>query len=156
MRRFEDCVPAGLCARKEAGWIASGYALSALWSLGFLLRYFTARSSLFQIVNGKKVLWEGAKIDPFPELLDSALLGFAAVAIAMVLLALWHLLYHYQGSRSIDLMRRLPRKGELPLRCLALPLAGAIGAGALAALLYGIYFAVYRLCTPAAALPGLF
>ena len=95
-------------------------------------------------------------MEPFLEVLDGALLGFAAAALLMAGLALWHLLYHYQGSRSIDLMRRLPRRSELPVRCLAVPVAGALGAGALAAILLGVYWMVYRLCTPAAALPGFF
>ena len=95
-------------------------------------------------------------MEPFLEVLDGALLGFAATALLMAGLALWHLLYHYQGSRSIDLMRRLPRRSELPVRCLAVPVAGALGAGALAAILFGVYWMVYRLCTPAAALPGPF
>ena len=82
--------------------------------------------------------------------------GCCVTGACMAGLALYHWFYHYQGSKSIYLMRRLPRRSELPVRCLAVPVAGALGAGALAAILLGVYWMVYRLCTPAAALPGFF
>lgn len=156
MKKLDDLAPAGLSARREIGWVLAAYALAGLWSLTFLVRYFGRRENLFIVKAGRRVLQAGARMEPFLEVLDGALLGFAAAALLMAGLALWHLLYHYQGSRSIDLMRRLPRRSELPVRCLAVPVAGALGAGALAAIFLGVYWMVYRLCTPAAALPGPF
>ena len=152
MKKLDDLAPAGLSARREIGWVLAAYALAGLWSLPFLVRYFGRRENLFIVKAGRRVLQAGARMEPFLEVLDGALLGFAAAALLMAGLALWHLLYHYLGSRSIDLMRRLPRKRELPLRCLALPLLGELGLALLTLLLLGLYYALYRLCTPAAAL----
>ena len=152
MRKLCDLVPAGVNARREARGILTLCAFAALWSLTFLPRYFAARACLFFRDGDLVLLLPEARMPPFSEILDGALLGCAAAALLLPLLAAWHLLYHYLGSRSIDLMRRLPRKRELPLRCLALPLLGELGLGVLTLLLLGLYYALYRLCTPAAAL----
>lgn len=86
----------------------------------------------------------------FAELLAESrpMAGFWITAACMAALAAWHYAYHYQGSRSIYLMRRLPSRWELWRRCLALPAAGAVCALLLAALLLLCYFGLYLLLTP--------
>ena len=63
-------------------------------------------------------------------------------------------LSHYQGGRSIYTMRRLPHRGELWRRCLAVPAATALTALAAAAVLTAVYFGIYLIFTPAVCLPG--
>ena len=154
-RMGQACVPAGLSAGRELKWIASGWALSLLWSLNFVLRYLPHREKLFDWVGGKRVLMPGAVMTDFCELMPGLMAGFGVVAACMAVLAVYHYFYHYQGSRSIDLMRRLPNRWELWRRCLALPAAAALASGLLALVLTAVYYAVYALCTPAACLtPG--
>lgn len=70
------------------------------------------------------VLRPGAVMEDFAQLLDWMLLGFAVTAVCMAALAVWHYASHFQGSRSIYTMRRLPQRWELARRCLTLPLLG--------------------------------
>ena len=51
-------------------------------------------------------------------------------------------------------MRRLPNRGELWRRCLAVPAATALAALAAVAVLAAVYFGIYLIFTPAACLPG--
>ena len=87
------------------------------------------------------------------KLFGNALFGFWVVAFCLLLLPIFHYLWHGQGSKSIYLMRRLPRRSELWRRCLAGPavlLGLTLLAGALTLLLC---FACYRSLTPAGHLP---
>ena len=77
MKKLDDLVPAGLSARREIGWVLAAYALAGLWSLTFLVRYFGRRENLFTVEAGRRVLQAGARMEPFLEVLDGALLGFA-------------------------------------------------------------------------------
>ena len=84
MKKLDDLVPAGLSARREIGWVLAAYALAGLWSLTFLVRYFGRRENLFIVKAGRRVLQAGARMEPFLEVLDGALLGFAAAALLLL------------------------------------------------------------------------
>lgn len=142
---WDYLAPLGLGGRLTAKWFAcgGGAAICISWA-GFLNAYYNARSMLYS--------WErlvpGAVMQPFYEILGNTLSIFGIAALCMLPLALWHYYYHYQDSRSIYLMRRLPKRGELWRRCLALPLLGLTACALLAVLHLFLYFAVYQFCTP--------
>lgn len=48
---------------------------------------------------------------------------FPCIFLWCILLGFYHYFYHFQGSKSIYLMRRLPQKGEFTKRIIALPIA---------------------------------
>ena len=149
---LERCVPLDCDGETESKWILTGMVVSFLMNFRFLIAYLSARSRLFPYVNGRKVFWEGAKIEPFGSLLGFSLWGCLLGAAAMVVLAAWHYSVHYRGTKSIYTMRRLPDRWELHRRCLTVPALGAAAFLLEAALLWGIDFAIYRLATPAQAL----
>lgn len=139
LRRWDRLVPAGMDGPRELRRLAAGLSLSLVWSvLAFLLPYGSAW-------RGR---WGRMVFPRFDDLLSPALIPFAVTAGGMLALALVHVLSHYQGSRSVYLMRRLPDRRELWRRCLSVPLLGLGAAAVLAAALGGAYFWVYRTCTP--------
>ncbi len=157
MKNFdvEKYIPAGMDYWQEFKWLAIGAGLSFFYSLGFLFRLNGAYERLFRRIGMRKVLIEGAIMPDFPVILDKSLLGFGILVFGMIILAAYHYSYHYQGSKSIYLMRRLPDRFELWRRCLTLPLLFAAAALLLAGLLLLLYFGLYLLVTPAACLaPG--
>ena len=90
---------------------------------------------------------------PFSEIFGRGLFGFWIVSVCLILLPLFHCLWHWQGSKSIYLMRRLPQRAELLRRCLAGPamlLALTLLAAALTALFCML---LYQTHTPAGCLP---
>lgn len=127
--------------------IVLGTALA--WSLTFFLRYISAYGALYRVVNYRRVLIPGAKMQPFSEVLGPSLWGFALAALAGVGLAALHYSSFYRGSRSVYLMRRLPDPLEWHRRCLALPCACIIACAALAAALWGLFYLFYLNVTPA-------
>ena len=150
MRDLARWVPMGLKGETELKGLAWGGVVSLLYSLTFWLNFSDAYNELFQYVGNQRVLMEDARMPLFAELLAESrpMAGFWITAACMAALAVWHYAYHYQGSRSIYLMRRLPSRWELWRRCLALPAAGAVCALLLAALLLLCYFGLYLLLTP--------
>ena len=135
-------------------WTGS-LVVSALGAVCFFLYRFQGAKEALYIPGPDMlpVLDPEARIAPFPQIFGNALFGFWVVALCLLLLPIFHYLWHGQGSKSIYLMRRLPRRSELWRRCLAGPavlLGLTLLAGALTLLLC---FACYRSLTPAGHLP---
>ena len=145
--------PPGVDVKKELRLYLTGLGLAAFWSLGWLYRWAAALSELYiHWPDGTRVLNSERVMPWFFALMQGAPLGFALMALCMPALAVYHLLYFYQDSRSIYLMRRLPARGELLRRVLILPLMG-LGGIVLTALILGlIYLGLYLVGTPESAL----
>ena len=91
----------------------------------------------------------------FIQLADNAFLGFGALILAMILLAIANYRYHFKGSKSVYLMRRLPDPREYARRCWTLPLIGVGICLVLTAVTTAVCYLIYMKCTPASCLvPG--
>lgn len=154
-RWIESRIPLGCDAEKERSWFLWGAVVGFLLNFRFVFVYISARGKLFPYVNGRKVFLEGAKIEPFSQILGFSLWGCLLAAAAMAGLAAWHYGVHFQGSKSIYTMRRLPQRWELLRRCLTVPALAAAVYLLEAAVLLAIDLAIYFLATPAQALPGI-
>jgi amino acid transporter len=84
----------------------------------------------------------------FYAILGGALYGFLILALCMPALILYHYAYHYQGSKNIYLMRRLPNRWELHKRCVTLPLLAALICLLSVLVLLCIYLGIYMTATP--------
>ena len=130
-----------------------GLGASLIYSGIFLVRFADACGELYEYQGMEQVLIEGARMERFRVLLDNGLAGFAITALVMLLFSIYHYLYHFQDSKSIYLMRRLPRRWELHRRCLTLPVAAAVLSLAAAVAMQGFYFGIYLVFTPKGCLP---
>jgi len=147
---WDALAPLGLGGRLTAKRILGGLIPSAIFAC---FRYWAGldvyQRQLYQGSGIVRKLRPGAVMTPFYQTLDSApLMGYAIVALLMLPLAGWHYLYHYQDSRSIYLMRRLPDRRELWRRCLTLPLLGLAACGVLSAIHVPAAYAIYIHSTP--------
>ena len=145
--------PPGLDTSGERRVFRWGMFLSLLVSFLFFPRYFFALNELYSGIGQNRRLIPGAVMEPFGSVLDCVLCGFLVTALVMAGFLLRHYAYHWQGSRSIYLMRRLPDRWELHRRCLAQPLffMALCVLAALALLL--LYYILYVTLTPAECLP---
>lgn len=154
---LQKWMPPGTDILRELKYIALGLAGASVYSLGFLFRYFSARSNLYyyEHLNGKQIrrLDTEAVITEFDVLTEGIFAGFGVLLLLLLLLGIGHYTYHYQGSKSMWLMKRIPDWTELHRRCLAIPLAAAVISILAAGLLFLIYYGVYVLCTPETCLP---
>lgn len=147
-RKLERQVPPGVQVRHELKWFVCGEIASLLYSCGFLFHYWQAYQSLFLRNGLARVLDTSAVMPDFVQVLGGSLVGFLMLALGMTAVVVYHYAYHYQGSKSIYLMQRLPSRWELHRRCITLPLLAVVACLGAALLLLISYFAVYMAFTP--------
>lgn len=140
--------PLGMSLKTELAFFIGGLSYSIIFSLLFLQHYMDARSELYIWHLDKRQLIPGAVMPDFITLLDDDFHGFLILGLCMLAFAAYHYFYHYQGSKSAYLMRRLPNKMEWHKRCLALPMGAILISVLTALLLLVIFYGVYMICTP--------
>lgn len=154
MKCLENYAPLGIGVEKQIkGFFAQGI-VATVYSMLFFVAYANARSALYEhTMFGEKVLIKGAMIREFSSLTEYVFWGFYIVIVTTLLTAVYNYFYHYQGSKMLYLMKRLPDRGELCRRCVTLPIAGSVILIAWMYLLRMLYFAIYLIFTPSQCLP---
>jgi len=150
---LEKYAPPGIDVSTEVTWFIAGNVVATLRSMMFLLYYLGARGNLYERRASGLVLIEGAMMQGFDSLTEGVFLSMEGVCIIALLMSIYHYFYHYQGSKMMYLMRRLPDKWDVHRRCWTLPIAGVVLMVAWMFVLKMIYYAVYILCTPSQCLP---
>jgi len=152
---LERSVPVGIDYRTELRWVGNGLLAGFIYSLSFFSRYLHEYNMLFTVEGTEKILDDGAVMPVFMTIMNTRMVGFATVAGCMILLAAYHYAYHYRGSKSIYLMRRLPDRWELFRRCVTLPVLGVVSCLCIAFIIMLCYYAFYMWVTPEVCLaPG--
>lgn len=153
-KRWNQYTPVGISMKMELKRGLTGLFLAVLYSFSFLLKYMDARSYLFEWSSrAEKVIIRDAKIKGFYELLEGSFDGFLVFIVIMAGLIIYHYAYHYQGSKSIYLMRRLLDPLELHRRCLVFPIVSVVTAVITALILWVFYYGIYLFFTPQQCLP---
>ena len=146
--------PPGVDIEVERNWFIGGLVCAWIYSSGFLFRFSWAKNALYEYRQGMRIrLLPDAMVPDFTELLGRSLYGFYVLALMMIGVILLHYASHWQGSKSIYLMRRLPSRWELHRRCILLPVLAMGISLAAAGLTLAVYFAAYMLTTPDGCLP---
>ena len=139
-------------AREVLGYVMA-VTFSVFYSFIYIGRYIEANRELYEWEHGEKNLISGAMMPQFDELIDSCFTVFVIAIICMAAVIVYHYLYHYQGSKSIYLMRRLENKWELHRRCITLPIAAILITVVIGVVLYFAYYGIYLAFTPQQCLP---
>lgn len=156
---FSKYAPYGFELKHEIRLFTAGMILSVLYGSLFFVRLHNAWERLFELVwkDGEMVksgVMEGAVMRDFVDLLYNALFGFLIVAFCMAAFVVIHYVYHYQGSKSIYVMKRLPDKWELHRRCVTLPVIGIVICLVTAFLFLLLCYGVYMKVTPPECIVG--
>ncbi len=154
-RKLNDFFPLGTDYKREIKTGAAALSLSAIFSLIYFISLENSYNELFFYDGQEKVLREGAVMDSFADVLGISLAGFALTAVCAVLLCVWHYASHWYGSKSIYVMRRLPERRELHIRCLAAPVLTVLACALLAFIILAVYYGIYIAVAPEGTLlPG--
>lgn len=149
VRRLEKLFPPGYGYREEikAAWLLRGLTvfISGLHFFTNLNRAL-ARLRLYEYYMGfGEELPEGIRVEAFAEVAGWYWALWLPVFCFWAVMPLCHYLYYYRGTRSIYVMRRLPRRGVTLGSCVPGPALGAGVSLVAALLLYLSYYGVYCL-----------
>lgn len=123
-------------------------------SLQFFAALYRERGRLRCLLDADSArVWPETVARPFLELLRGHLILYAPFLLFLLGMTVCHYLYYYRGTKSIYVMRRLPRRGILWRSCVMGPLLGALPGALILVLLYLLYFGIYLLAIPAECLP---
>lgn len=147
--------PPGYDGVREGKLVGAWLGVSVLYTCIFLLRYRNLYQALFMVEGGKRVLRPGAVMTEFAVLFQGALNGFWVGFVLLGAVMVWHYLYFYHGSKSIYLMRRLPKKRVLLKMCVAAPLAEAFIFVLVMLFMRLFWHSFYMWVTPAPCLPSV-
>ena len=141
--------PLGINLNGEITFFSGVLAFGIFDSLGVLVAYFYMLDGFYETDrSGNRYLLENMIMPPFENFVDDSYKGFIVAIICMAGLVGYHYFYHYQESKAIYLMKRLPRKSELHKRCLGIPIVGSVVIIVTVIFLYVVYYAVYLFVTP--------
>ena len=149
---FDKHFPPGMKAEDERKFVKIGLVLSVLLSGVDLIQYFTELSNLYQYRAGKRWLDESMTMPDFAEIFVRFPLGFSILAVCMLGFVIYHYVYYYRGSKSIYLMRRLPKRFEIHQRVWTYPLWVILLCLVCEIVLFWLFFGLYLWITPNACL----
>lgn len=140
--------PPGISLKAEKNFFIVGFIISFFYSFEFFAEFISERNQLFYYVGKNRVLNTQAVMPSFRSVLGNSLTGFIILGICMLGFIIYHYLYYRQGSMSIYLMKRLPKKSEMHLRAITLPVIAFLICLITALIVMLIYLAVYFIFTP--------
>ncbi len=144
--KIERYFPLGYNYKAEIVVTVLTYIGTSLTSAWWYFMFMNATvSDMYEYIGGEKILVENAQdyIAPFVSYLLLSMYVFAVIPVLSLALGLYHYLYHYQHSKSIYLMKRLPDRKELYIRCFSIPVFIVIIGVLIMVFLTGLYFGYY-------------
>lgn len=149
----EGCFPPGFEYEKERDSALILLGIGVLLSLQFFGDLYTAVEVLYEYEEGRRVLREGAAAVPFGRLITGHWGLYVPLFLFLAAMALYHYFYYYRETKSIYLMRRLPKRGVLWKSCVKGPALWLGTGAAFLAVWYLLYYGIYLLAVPGECLP---
>lgn len=147
---FEKLVPPGYNYKKEISVYVLWLALAVMKSCGFFIRCEDHIYGLYHFIGESKILIEGVMMPDIDVIMEQDLIGFPLFTVVAIATVIIHYMYHYQESKSIYLMRRLPKRMELHRRCWILPTTALLIVMVIAFLMLIAFYGYYMIMTPEA------
>lgn len=122
-------------------------------SLLFFRRLSQAAEALYEYTDRRRVLRKDAVAVPFEQLVTNHWALYVPLVLFLTAMMIYHYVYYYRETRSIYLMRRLPRRGVVLKSCVSGPLLGLGMTAVILAMLYLLYYGSYLLVIPGECLP---
>ncbi len=115
--------------------------------------YSVTYSDSIRFYPEKKILIDGAMMPKPEELLENCFTGFWVLIIAAIASIAFNYLYFAGESKSIYLMKRLPKRHEIHKMCLSGPIIMLLAGIAIMMLIAYAYYRMYFLKSPAQCIP---
>lgn len=143
---WQRLLPLGIDSETALTYARRALLLAMAWSLKAPFAAMLSRENMFAYMDNVRVIYRD--MESITWVMRGSWYGLVLLAACMPFLALYFYSLHFQGSKSIYTMRRLPKKGELLRRCVTLPCVMAVTALAAIVVLSVVYYGFYVLLTP--------
>ena len=141
--------PPGIDVLKEVRLFIIGWIISFVFSLfDFLGKYVLEYSNLYAVIADETVLKTYVKMPYFRSLIRYSFYGYIILAFCAVCLMVFHYSQFFIGSKSIYLMKRLPKRSEIHIRTCTLPILAIFIIVISVFIIMMFYFAIYMIFTP--------
>lgn len=147
-KKLEKYAPPGFNVKREVRLIITGYVLSILYSMSFLIKFFLEYRTLFRNEYGRYTDYPAGVMPSCAHLLEGVFMLFGVMIVFMAVLVLVHYLYYHTKSKSIYLMKRLSDKRELFRRNWSIPLFTVSVSLITIFILIVIYYLIYMSVAP--------
>ena len=148
--KINELVPVGTDGSKTKKTFLLLYSAAVVFSaVIYCINLFDSLALLYyNDVNGQRQLYENVYMEEFSVLRSGVFYVFLILLALLIACIIYNFLLHYQGSKSIFTMRRVPDKLELYRRCISLPLIFIVLILVSIAVLNFVYYFFYILVTP--------
>lgn len=121
--------------------------------LSFFILFWNKHAELYDTHAGIRILHPGRLMPTLTSLVSGLLLWFWVLAFGCIGLAILHYASFYRESRSIYVMKRVPSRAELHVRCLTFPVLTIVIALIVSYVLFRICVWYYFRHTPEPCIP---
>ncbi len=144
--KIKECLPFGMSAEKIMMKIGVIYLIPILFSMQFLVYFQNAKSYQRDQTKYSQI---PIYMPEFSAIVSRTFMLFPVAMLGCLGISILLYRYHFQGSKSIYLMKRLPDSHELWRRVFMVPVGSALLLGASAIVILVFYYWVYMTFSPA-------
>lgn len=153
MEKLKKFYPPGYPVKAELAGISVLLGLALIYNIQFFFRLTRMLQTFFYMESGERVLVPGARAQSFTQLTDRCWAGFAAALVFLAIMAVERYLYYWSPTKSIYVMRRIPKRGVILASCVKGSVLWSVLFGLLALILFGLYLGLYWLLVPTECMP---
>lgn len=155
--RLRKLYPPGYEWREEliSAAVLFGLAVLLSWRYLFRLGRMTWNLYTYDYTYEKRLLRPDALAEAFSELIHGSFWGFLLPLVFLAVMVIMHYIYYWKHTKSIYVMRRLPKRGVVFLSCIKGPVLCVALLVFAAGVLWMLYLGLYWLAVPAECVPRL-
>ena len=132
------------------------FGLAFLLSWQYLFRLGRMTHNLYTYDRyGARFLRPDALADSYSELIQGSFNGFLLPFVFLAVMVIMHYIYYWKRTKSIYVMRRLPKRGVVFFSCIKGPVLCVALLTFAAGVLWMLYLGLYWLVVPAECVPRL-
>ena len=155
MEKLKRLYPPGYPIRGELFGVVLLFGMAFIFSHQFLIRLWNMTWDLYVHEGKERFLKPDAVAESFSQMVEGHWWYFLAPLYYLAVMAVGHYLYYWQKTKSIYVMRRIPKRGVVFASCVKGAAFWTVVLVLGTALLYGLYFVLYWLVVPAECMPRL-
>lgn len=153
MEKLKKLYPPGYPVWGELVGVSILLGMTLIMNIQFLFRLTRMLQRLFYMEGRERMLVPGAMAQSFTQLTDRCWTGFVLALVFLAIMTVERYLYYWSLTKSIYVMRRIPKHGVILASCVKGSVLWSVLFGLLELVLFGLYLGLYWLLVPEECMP---